>query len=42
MTHVPPTVQTYYWGDFNAKIGREETYQVLAGRGSLHLNTNNN
>jgi hypothetical protein len=29
-------------GEFNTTIGREETYQGLAVRNSLHLNTNNN
>jgi hypothetical protein len=29
-------------GDWNAKVGREEIYQGLTGRHSMHLNTNNN
>jgi hypothetical protein len=29
-------------GDWNAKVGREEIYQGLIGRHSMHLNTNNN
>ena len=29
-------------GDLNAKVGREEIYQGLTGRQSIHLNTNNN
>jgi hypothetical protein len=29
-------------GEFNAKIGREETYRGLAERHILHLNANNN
>jgi hypothetical protein len=29
-------------GDLNAKVGREQIYQGLIGRHSMHLNTNNN
>ena len=29
-------------GDLNAKVGKEEIYQGLIGRHSMHLNTNNN
>jgi hypothetical protein len=29
-------------GDLNAKVRREEIYQGLIGRYSMHLNTNNN
>jgi len=29
-------------GDWNAKVGREEIYQGVTGRHSMHLNTNNN
>jgi hypothetical protein len=29
-------------GDWNAKVGREEIYQGLIGRHSIHLNCNNN
>jgi exonuclease III len=29
-------------GDWNAKVGREEIYQGLTGKHSMHLNTNNN
>jgi hypothetical protein len=29
-------------GDWNAKVGREEIYQGLIDRHSLHLHTNNN
>jgi hypothetical protein len=29
-------------GNWNTKVGREETYQGIIGRHSMHLNTNNN
>ena len=29
-------------GDWKAKVGREELYQGVTGRHSIHLNTNNN
>ena len=29
-------------GDWNAKVGREEIYQGLTGKHSMHLHTNNN
>jgi len=29
-------------GDWNVKVGREEIYQRVTGRHSMHLNTNNN
>jgi len=29
-------------GDWNTKVGREEIYQGVIGRHSMHLNTNNN
>jgi hypothetical protein len=29
-------------GDWNAKVGREEIYQELIYKHSMHLNTNNN
>jgi len=29
-------------GDWNAKVGREEIYQGVIGRQSMHSNTNNN
>jgi len=29
-------------GDWNTKTGREEIYQGVIGRQSMHLNTNNN
>jgi hypothetical protein len=29
-------------GDWNAKVRREEIYQGIIGKHSMHLNTNNN
>jgi len=29
-------------GDWNIEVGREEVYQGVNGRHSMHLNTNNN
>jgi hypothetical protein len=38
----PPTDIKILLGDLNATIGREEMYQGIIGRYSMHLNTNNN
>jgi hypothetical protein len=38
----PPNHIKILLGDLNAKVGREEIYQGLIGRHSMHLNINNN
>jgi exonuclease III len=38
----PSNVIKILLGNLNAKVGREEIYQGLIGRHSMHLNTNNN
>jgi endonuclease/exonuclease/phosphatase family metal-dependent hydrolase len=38
----PPNDIKILLGDLNAKIGREEIYQELIRRSSMHPNTNNN